>query len=323
MLGLISLLLQGLIILVVFATFLVVDRLRRPPRKTYAGAVARALPGDPGELPAPRKFRRFEFDVPRQAASGRAGTPVRLPAWEIEGELVNDPAAPVIVCTPGWGDSMLGVLPRLDGLIGIASRIVGWDPEGLGESPAASRCNLGTERDVHGLCELTRTLAPTTEASAPLILYGWSMGAGVSIAAALRLARVGGAPVAVIAEAPYRLPETPVVNYLKLVRMPWRLTLPLARVWLGWRLKTRGWKTFDRAKLARDLPCPLLVIHGTQDEICPHEDGRSIAAAAPRSLFISIEGAGHNNLWTEEPHRTQCIRAVVDFVRAALASTRR
>lgn len=333
MLGLAYLLLVGLVVFVALTTWAVIDRLRKPPRRTYASAVARSDPGDPSELVPARAFRAFSFSAPATRRTPAA----TLPAWEIQGDLSHDPAAPIVIATPGWGDSKVGVLTRLGALAPLASRVIAWDPSGMGEAPG--KCNLGTEADVLALVALVDAASASTSparadaaqhgespavARAPVILFGWSMGAGISIAAARLLAQRNEPPLAVIAEAPYRLAATPVVNYLRLIRMPHRATRPLAMLYLGYRLRgTSDWSTFDRARLARDLASPLLVLHGTADTICPVDDGRAIAAAAPSALVVTIEGAGHNNLWTDDRFATQCARGIADFVAATLIQTRR
>ena len=316
MLGLFNLLLVGLLLFIGLTAWMVLDRLRRPPRRSYATAVARAEPGDPGELAPPRRFRAFSFTAP----AGRASGPLDLPAWEIEGDLPGNTDGPDVIVCPGWGDSKLGVLPRMEGLGPIARRVIAYDPAGMGEAPG--KCNLGTDADAHALVALVESLG--TDQASPVVLFGWSMGAGIALHAATILDERGRGPVAVIAEAPYRLVATPVVNYLKLVRLPHRTTKPIALTFLGWRLRgTLDWSGFDRAGFAARLRCPLLVIHGSKDEICPIDDGRRVASAAKSALCIEVAGAGHNNLWTEESYRTQCARAVGDFVRAAIARTGR
>ena len=62
------------------------------------------------------------------------------------------------------------------------------------------------------------------------------------------------------------------------------------------------------------MKCPLLVIHGDADELCPFEDGRAICDAAGDSKMAVIDGAGHNNLWTDEAMAAGCERAMVGFV---------
>jgi pimeloyl-ACP methyl ester carboxylesterase len=88
--------------------------------------------------------------------------------------------------------------------------------------------------------------------------------------------------------------------------LPWWGVLPLALKLIGVR--------FDRAAQARELACPLLVIHGEQDEVCPVEDGRAIAGAAQDSTLVVIPGAGHHGLWTTPESAERCRGAVETFV---------
>lgn len=306
MLGFSLLLLTGLLIALGASVFLVVRRLRNPPRRTYAAAIARNIPGDPSEADPPRQFRAFTFDAPKP--SGRATSP--RAAWEIEGDT---PSGPVIICSPGWGDSKIGAIPRIPALAPCASSIIAWDPAGLGESPG--RCRLGAHADVLELVALVESLQRRD-----VILLGWSLGAGVSIAAGAELARRGQPPLAIIAEAPYRMPQTPARNVLRLAGLPYRANLPLAFVYLGLRLgEGAAWPRFNRAHHARELTSPLLLLHGDTDDICPTEDSGTIARAAPSATLALIPGAGHNNLWTEEPYKTEAREAVMAFLRSRSA----
>ena len=124
-----------------------------------------------------------------------------------------------------------------------------------------------------------------------------------------------------IAEAPYRLPLTPARNVMRLNHLPYRLNLPVAMGLVGLRLGVgAGWRRgqdgvgFDRAAHAARLGCPLLVIHGSEDEISPIEDGRAIASAAPAGEIVEVEGAGHNDLWAEEGWVEVCAGAMRGFV---------
>lgn len=283
-------------------TLLIAHRLRRPSRRTYAAALARGIAPDPSEADPPRSYRAFTFDA--RARSGRSTSP--RSAWEIEGD---NPGGPMVVCCPGWGDSKVGVIPRLAALAPVASAIIAWDPAGLGES--AGRCGLGSRSDVLELCALVES-----QGRKDVVLYGWSMGAGVAIAAAAELARRGGVvPSAVIAEAPYRMPQTPARGVLRSAGLPHRLSLPIAFGLLGLRLgEGLRWRGFDRAGLARNLRCPLLVLHGDADEICPPEEGREIAGAAPCSRLVLIPGANHNNIWAEPPYAGLAAGAIREFL---------
>jgi dienelactone hydrolase len=156
-------------------------------------------------------------------------------------------------------------------------------------------------REVADLRELLKHV-PTDQS---VILVGWSLGAGVSIAAAAGDARIRG----VIAECPYRRLPTPARNMMRTTGMPWRTNLRPALWLLG-----LGEGTFDRAVDASNLACPLLVIHGDADEISPHEDGEAIAKAAPRGELATIRGGGHQGLWVDPSTREACGHAVAAWL---------
>lgn len=299
MIGLLELLAIGYAIFVAALIVYSAWALTHPHRKTYAWAVSRGRPGDPSELPGSgRAFNTWEFN-----ARGRT-----LAVWDIEGDC---PSGPTMVLSHGWADSRLGGLIRVPFLAPVASRLILWDVRGHGEAPGA--CHLGTT-EVEDLLALIEAVAGTTkggDGSAGLVLYGWSLGAGVSIAAAARSGSVAG----VIAEAPYRQVITPARNVMRGFRLPYRLNLPPAMWILGTLFGVGpGWRGFDRAVLASKMRCPLLVIHGDQDAVCPVQDARDIAGAAPRAELLVVPGAGHNNLWTEPAFADRCAGAARGFI---------
>lgn len=312
LLGLGVLLLVGLPVAIVAMTGFTMRVLIRPPRRTYASALARGRPGDPGELdPGPRGKR--EWGPWWLQSRGHD-----LPVWDIEGD---KPDGPTFILSHGWGDSRIGALTRVPALAAFASRLILWDMPGHGE--ARGSCALGT-REVDAL------LALIDRVGGPIVLYGWSLGAGVSIAAAARDAgaervveRSPGSNdprpqvLCVVAEAPYRLPSTPARNVLRSFGLPWRINLPLAMGLLGLRFGVGAtWAGFDRALLAAKMRAPLLVIHGAKDEICPVEDGLAIDAAAKGSHTILIlEEGGHHSLWTDPKTSETCAASVELFLR--------
>ncbi len=283
--------------------------LTHPTRRTYAAAVARGKPGDPSEIPpplGPRTFAAWTFE----------SRGLSLPAWDVTGDR---PAGPIIILSHGWGDSRIGGLARVGELCRHASRVILWDMPGHGEAPGT--CSLGT-REVEDLLAL---IARAREPGREIVLYGWSLGAGVSIAAAARDVRERLARIAcVIAEAPYRLPQTPAQRVMRQKLLPYRWNIPPAFWLLGldFRVGPRwtGRGGFDRAALAAKLDCPLLVIHGDQDAICPVEDGQQIAAAAKQGAIAVIPGGEHSGLWTDEAILPQTRLAVTAFLTNLRAS---
>lgn len=54
---------------------------------------------------------------------------------------------------------------------------------------------------------------------------------------------------------------------------------------------------FDNAGKSSAVTIPTLVMHGTEDEIVPFEQGRSLAELIPSASFQPVAGAGHNDLF--------------------------
>ncbi len=291
--------------------------LTHPPRRTYAWAVARSLPGSPDELPSPARFQSWTF----------RSRGMDLPVWDLQG---GDAGGPWIVVTHGWGDSRVTMLSsgRINGLLPLCSRLLLWDMAGHGDSPARSRCTLG-EREPEDLRALISVLngadgrTGDPAAAARLVLYGFSLGAVVSLRAASQSRRVDH----VIAEAPYSAPWVPARNVLRLRGLPHRANLPAALALTGLLLgkglawwprpgrEPRGWLAFDH------IQQPVLVLHGEADEISPVSEGQSIAARLPRASLHRIPGCGHHDMWIGAPSRVTCAAAVSDSLAALRPAT--
>lgn len=303
--GLLQLLAIGLAVCVVAAVWYTMLTLRRPPRRGYAFAVSRGIPGDPSEVSASdgRGVRFAEWTLRSRGMD--------LPVWDVEG---RDGLGATVIVSHGWGESRVMALSRLDALLGVSRRVLLWDLPGHGAAPG--RCGLGAQehRDLLALIGNVRAQRDADGVeTGPLVLYGSSLGAGVSIVAAAEDGNID----LVIAEAPYRVPIVPARNVLRQAGLPYRVPLPVAMALLGLRLAgTASWSVggdaggFDRVLHARRLRCPLVVIHGDRDTVCPVEDGEAIAAAAERGRMERIEDAGHLDLWTKPEFRGACARVV-------------
>ncbi|MCP4682043.1 MAG: alpha/beta hydrolase [Desulfobacterales bacterium] len=58
--------------------------------------------------------------------------------------------------------------------------------------------------------------------------------------------------------------------------------------------------SFNNIEKIVNISCPILVIHGTQDNLVPFEMGKKIYNKAKiKKQFVKIEGANHNNLSTK------------------------
>ncbi|GAA6165955.1 alpha/beta hydrolase [Pelagimonas sp. KU-00592-HH] len=123
-----------------------------------------------------------------------------------------------------------------------------------------------------------------------VVLYGESIGTAVSLGLlntpATNPDKGFGPPAAVILEAPF----TAIAD---LSEHHYPGTRALAE-----RLDNQ-WPSLSRS---RALTMPLLVLHGTADDLIPIEMGRQIYAAAPsgEKVFVAVKGAGHTDLWRSE-----------------------
>ncbi|WP_127115057.1 alpha/beta hydrolase [Shimia sediminis] len=114
----------------------------------------------------------------------------------------------------------------------------------------------------------------------PVVVYGESLGTAVSIALVETLA---APPSAVILEAPFTsIPGLAGLHYPGTGSLAENLD--------------NTWRSIDRASA---LTMPLLILHGTQDDLIPNEMGRQIFTAAPsrEKDFHAVQGAGHTDLW--------------------------
>ena len=149
----------------------------------------------------------------------------------------------------------------------------------------------------------------------PVVLFGSSMGAGISIAAAARKGtqEVGG----VIAEGAYRQLLQPLAAHLTYLKLPSFPFAMLAWCYIEWCLGR--FREFDRARFAARLECPLLVLHGSEDPVCGIESAQRIAEAAPKGELVVIDGGGHADL--AEVNRERYLDAIERLIGKSVQSS--
>lgn len=120
-------------------------------------------------------------------------------------------------------------------------------------------------------------LARRSHAARDILIHGHSLGGGVAVGLAARLAEQGEAPRALVTENTFsRAWGVAAEQY------PW---LPVR-----WLMRN-GWDSLERAP-ALDLPA--LVLHGLADTFIPPHHGEALAGALPGARFLPVAGAGHN-----------------------------
>jgi fermentation-respiration switch protein FrsA (DUF1100 family) len=90
----------------------------------------------------------------------------------------------------------------------------------------------------------------------------------------------------------------------------------------AFRLKTRWklllWDKFDSLKQIRQVNCPVLVIHGNDDEIIPLRHGQKLYNAAPgKKMNLWIESARHNDYaYVAGPNYFTAFQSFIELVRS-------
>ncbi|MEM7621812.1 MAG: alpha/beta fold hydrolase [Planctomycetota bacterium] len=250
-------------------------RLVAPPRRTYAWAISRGVPGDPHEA----------FGVTFESVERRLDGGPRVPVWEIAGDAA---AGPVVIVSHGWGSGRVEMLGRAKMLRSVASRVVLWDLPGHGES--GGLCTLGSRETRL----LDRLATDAVERFArPVVLYGWSLGAEISIRAAAGRSDIAG----LVVDGVYASGWVPAKRLLAERGVPWGATLGPALAVIGTAFGLRPARRFFRmTDVCEGVSAPVLMLHGARDQVAPIDAAERIAAARGWRIEIDAD-AGHATAW--------------------------
>ena len=171
-----------------------------------------------------------------------------------------------------------------------------YDYEGYGLSSAGQPNEQACYNDIDAVyAHLVNTLKiPASN----IILFGRSLGSGPSCYLAHRLSKAGVDLGGVVLQSPL---------------------LSIYRVLLDLRFSFYG-DQFLNIDFIESINCPVLVIHGTSDEIVPFWNGETLFLAIPeawRAKPLWVRGAGHNNIeniLSKNPLRNEYFVALRDFV---------
>lgn len=147
----------------------------------------------------------------------------------------------------------------------------------------------GLMADARAALAFARQRAP----SAPIALFGESLGSGVAVLLAAET-RVEG----VVLKAPYTAVEDVASEIYWFVPV---------RLLIADRFRSRD--------VIDQIGAPLLIVHGTADGVIPFAHGEQLFAMAREpKRFLRIEGGGHNDLWGRGA-RTATLNLLDDIAR--------
>lgn len=293
MTGLLILLAIALALGITILTTLIVIEARRPPRHTAGYAVAKGLPCDPGEMGM--AFEAWELDRPGG---------VSLPIWEIPGESppevgANDHITAILI--HGWGHSRIDTLRRIELFRELCDRVVLYDLRGHGEAEG-SLSMLGAGEH-HDLIALVERLGEDR-----FLLVGHSLGAMIAINAATSGEKSSKRIAGIITYGLHMGFHSSLQQRLRTTGYPARPLTDLAMLWF----RLTGIRHRDLWADVRQLNCPLLIVHGTDDAIASIADVEKVVHKVADATLHTVQGAGHldTHLVDEEAHN----EAVRDFI---------
>ena len=212
----------------------------------------------------------------------------------LRGWLVFPPDAPrgVVLLVHGWGSDSLNLLEWSAFLARGGWASLAFDMRGHGRSDPAHDASLPTlAQDIRNATVFLRN-EPRT-AQLPLAIIGHSMGGAATL---LALAEGLEARAAVISSAFARMEI--ITDY---VLKKWFLPPVLFRRLVKWVWILRIGKSIDSMEpetTIRSVTIPLLLTHGSKDEVIPEAEVLRLAQAAPDpdTPTLNIPGAMHMDL---------------------------
>lgn len=274
--GLVILFVIALMVIYSIGAWMLMRAMMHPDRKTYAVALGRGAPTSPEELGLLSSEQTITF------ADGTTS-----PSWMIEGAMLD---GPTVILTHGWTNSRYGSLHKAARMAHWASRVVVYDMRGHGDH-TAKVCTVGLHEPTDLIAVMDQVQQTPDE---KFVLLGSSMGAGITLHSAVLDQQHHPRIVGVIMDGPYRFAMEPVANHLRMKKIPAQPFCVLANLFL--RLRLWNFAHYDRVIQAEKLDCPLLVIHGSDDPICPASSGQAIAKSAKQGTFVEIAGGEHGGL---------------------------
>ena len=201
--------------------------------------------------------------------------------------LANPKAQYTILYSHGNAEDLGDILPNLQAIRAIGFSVFTYDYRGYGTSQGQPTVK-GVYEDIDtAYAYLTQTLlVPPSR----IIIYGRSVGGGPSVDLARRK------PVAGL------VLESTFVSAFRVVT----------------HISLYPFDKFPNLNKIKQVNCPLLIIHGTDDEVIPFWHGQELFAVAEQpKRFLQVEGARHNDvLWVAGEQYAEVLHEFVSLISA-------
>lgn len=229
----------------------------------------------------------------------------RCPAWRIDGN-----PSTWAIHIHGLGSTRAGTLRGV-----LAATELDYTSLVVSYRNTAEGTPVGTGRTTLGDTETTdvdEAIGYAVRRGAQqIVLFGWSMGAAITLQLADRPRHEGLIAALVLDSSALNWSEVIKANCVRSglpaaagnFAIPWLTLTPLARaVGLPGRITLR---TFDWTARAADLTTPTLILHGTRDDSVPIRLSQALRDARPNRVELETFDAGHTLCWNTDPDRWQ------------------
>jgi alpha-beta hydrolase superfamily lysophospholipase len=255
----------------------------------------------------------------------------RLPAWWIPARDAagGTPRAPAVVLVHGWESSRDRTLPNAQVLHAAGIHVLTFDVRGHGAN--AREVLPVTAAEFAADARAAVAVAAAREGATSVGILGHSMGGAGALIAAASEPRVRSAVIVGAPAGPYRL--TRLTFQLARLPIPDPLAYPLAWLTTHVLLRPRHHRTSEvsSTRAARTYLGPLLLIHGTADEIVPPGHARHLVRAARRARraartaglpvgplrLLVIRGGAHSWLYESPRYREAVARFLAETLPGA------
>merc|ERR1711924_341572 len=177
----------------------------------------------------------------------------------------------------GQGPAYLGHL--LSDKYGLGFFAIEYPGYGVaGGSPSESNINLAAEALLQHLSSSSKDGGLGVDRES-VVLFGQSIGCAVAVEMAVR-----GFGAGMVLVSPFESLAAMAVALYPFVAPVAKLT--------PWLLLDK----FDNAGKGKHISIPTLVMHGTEDEIVPFQQGKHLANTIQSASFLPVLGSGHNDI---------------------------
>jgi alpha-beta hydrolase superfamily lysophospholipase len=211
----------------------------------------------------------------------------QLFAWR----LPNAPDAATVIVLHGWGGNAELMLPLAIPFHRAGLNVLLIDARGHGGSDSAFFTSLPRfTEDLDHAVEWVKARSGAFNQS--IVLLGHSVGAGAALYAASKRRDIS----AVISIAAFAHPEWMMRRYLARFRLPGWLSGFVLR-YVEWVIGQR-YEEFAPLNTLCCVACPVLLVHGSNDETVPVSDAVALAECSRENVMelLIVEGAGHDSM---------------------------